>query len=262
MIRTLIERWGRGKIVRRRLPKAFGRRSIHVSPDAALKYLFPNLERGDPSLLRIATTLSTAQSIWDIGANVGLFTFAAAHRVGSPGKVLAVEADPFLADLLQRSAQMPSNSDLNVRVLCCAASDETSVARFLIANRGRASNSLEQSGHRTQAGGTRYAQYVPTLKLDDLVETFGVPDFIKVDVEGAEMQVLRGAQHILSVHRPSFYIEVSGAQSEHVAAVFSANKYVLFDGDAVDPIRIDSCRFNTLAIPAERACGLDDTTTT
>ncbi|WP_442512203.1 FkbM family methyltransferase [Novipirellula sp. SH528] len=214
----------------------------------------PKFSESSLKLLRAACEhVSAGNNVWDIGANVGLFSIAAAHTVGPTGRVLAVEADPFLASLVQRSIQIPANKDLNVSTLCAAASDGFSIARFLIAERGRASSSLEKSGHRSQAGGTRHVQYVPTVTLDQLLDVFGAPDFIKVDVEGAEEFVLKGAKVILANSRPVFYIEVGKEQSVAIADIFRRANYVLRDGDAVDDIRIEKCAFNTLAIPAERA---------
>jgi FkbM family methyltransferase len=253
MLRTLLERLSRSRVIRRRLPARFGKRPLFVSPDAGLKCLRLNLEAGDSGLFDAAANcVRPGDVVWDIGANVGMFTFAAANTVGPDGSVIAIEADTFLASLLQRSVQLPANADLNVKVLCCAASDDAGISKFLIAERGRASNSLEKSGHRSEAGGTRYEQYVPTITLDQLTETFDKPDFIKIDVEGAEPFVLRGAEKLLREHRPSFYIEVGKEQTEEVTQLFNNSGYYLFNGDANDGIRIEQCVFNTLAIPKEK----------
>jgi FkbM family methyltransferase len=253
LFRKLLERFSRSLVIKRRLPVNCGGHVIYVSPDAALKCLKFNLESGNSDLFFAARNyVSPGDIVWDIGANVGMFAFASADKVGEFGQVLAIEADPFLASLLQRSAQMKRSHHLNVKILCCAASDETGIAKFMIAERGRASNSLEKSGHRSQAGGVRYVQYVPTTKLDDLINDFGRPNFVKIDVEGAEAFVLRGAERILGEIRPSFYIEVGEEQNDEVTSAFKRHRYELFDGDSRDRVKIDRCRFNTLAIPAER----------
>ena len=49
---------------------------------------------------------------------------------------------------------------------------------------------------------------VPTITLDLLLDQFGPPTLIKIDVEGAEVQVLRGAGRVLA-HKPTIYIEIS-----------------------------------------------------
>ncbi|MEO2025554.1 MAG: FkbM family methyltransferase [Fuerstiella sp.] len=252
MIRSLIERYARGKSIRRRLPQRFGKRSVYLSPDSALSYLKRNWADGSSDLLAAARKYVSNQSnVWDIGGTVGVFTFASAHEAGPDAEIVSVEADPFLASLLQRSACHGDNRDRNVAVVCAAVSDRTGIARFMIANRGRSSNSLEQSGHRTQAGGTRYVQHVPTLTLDSMLKTFKAPQIMKIDVEGAEAMVLEGGTRVLTESRPIIYVEVGRDQNESVASILKTKDYRLFNGDVSDGVEIQKCAFNTLAVPSE-----------
>lgn len=254
MIRRLVETLVRGRSLRRRMPRDFGRRPIYLSPDAALSCLRLRWARSFEGLFDIASRfVTTGCRVWDVGGNVGVFTFAAAHRAGREGHVVAIEADPFLASLLQKTAALPANSDLNVDILCAAAADRQGVARFLVAARGRASSSLEQAGHRSQAGGTRYAQYVPTVTLDGLMQHFPGPDLLKIDVEGAETLVLAGAEQILAHKRPVVYVEAGEEQAAAVTALLQRHGYALFDGDGSPDIEVDRSTFNTLAIPRESA---------
>jgi len=189
--------------------------------------------------------------VWDIGSNVGVFSVAAAHIAGRLGQVLAVEADPFLASLLHRTLCEHTNSDLPINVLCAAASDCVGIGRFLVAKRGRMANSLESAGHRSTAGGTRYVQYVPLVTLDSLLADFGSPAVVKIDVEGAEAAVLRGAIRVLSECRPLIYVEVCGTPSEEVFTILQRHDYRLYDGDADDEKELSHWAFNTLAVPRE-----------
>jgi FkbM family methyltransferase len=252
MIRQLIERLSRGTSVRRRLPRNFGGRPLHLSADSALSYLKPQWAKSSESLLKAATKYAEgAHSVWDIGANCGVFSVAAAHVFATGGEILSVEADPFLAALLQKSANERENADKKIHVVCAAVSDQQGLSRFLVAKRGRSSSSLEQTGHRSQAGGTRYVQYVPTLTLDGLLTSFVKPDLIKIDVEGAEVLVLKGAQEILETVRPSLYVEVGDEQNAAVTDLLRRYEYRLYDGDKSDAIALKTCTFNTLAVPAE-----------
>lgn len=187
--------------------------------------------------------------VWDIGANVGAFTFAAAHKAGALGSVVAVEADPFLATLLQRSSMLDCNRDVNVSVVCAAASDAAGVARLRVAQRGRSSNSLEQTGERSQSGGTRYVLNVPTVTLDSLLGAFPAPGIVKIDVEGAEPLVLQGAERLLSECRPIIYVEVSPEHADAVTGLLRRCGYRLFDGEAATDVEVRRCVFNTLALP-------------
>jgi FkbM family methyltransferase len=252
-VRTVLERLARGRILKRRLPGRFAPTELYVSPDAQLKYMKPGAEAFDADLLRIVDTQIREDSIvWDIGANVGVFAFAAAS-VARRGMTLAVEPDIWLTQLMRRSQRLGKNRALNVLVLPAAVSDRDGIATFMIARRGRASNALESVGGRTESGGARDMQTVPTLTLDTLLDCVAPPTFVKVDVEGAEALVLRGAQRLMRDVRPTIYVEVGREHSDELAKLLTAHDYALFDGahvrnEARTPI--STCAFNTLAVPA------------
>ena len=254
MIRTIIERLSRGRTIKRRLPSRFGRTPLYVSPEARLRYLKPGEGALDNNLLKIVDEHIRRDSIvWDIGANVGVFAFAAAH-VAAKGSVLAVEPDIWLAQLMRKSLSLKHNRTLGIQVLPCAISDRDGVAVFLIAGRGRASNALEAAlGARSDSGGVREKVTAPTLRLDTLLNYFSPPSFVKIDVEGAETLALKGANRLLSEIRPAIYIEVGGKENDEVASIFGKNCYALFDG--AKPIQEQksarSCAYNTLAVPQE-----------
>ena len=255
MLRSIIERVSRRIVFRRRLPAAFGKRPFFVTPDSALAYLKPGFA-GFRDLITIASDcVQEGSCVWDIGGNVGVFGFLAAHKVGTGGTVICVEPDPFLASLVQRSARLSANLDRQINVLCAAVSSRTEIAQFSIAERGRSSNSLQETSARSQKGGTRYTQFVPTTTLDSMLSVFPPPAFIKIDVEGAEQLVLEGGPTLLRQCRPQLYIEVGGRQSAAVTRILQAFDYQLFDG--TQPVTgqqpCSKCVFNTLAVPAEQS---------
>src|SRR5258708_33765123 len=94
-LRGLAEKLSRGIVLARRLPGDMGGGRIYVAPQSGgLKMWRRDVRRMDPTLLALATEFVAAGSkVWDIGANVGLFTFSAAHRAGPAGSVLSVEPD-------------------------------------------------------------------------------------------------------------------------------------------------------------------------
>jgi FkbM family methyltransferase len=251
MIRRILELASRGVVFKRRLPDEFGGAPFYVTPDAQLKYWKPGVGGLDYSLIRVARDHIKSDSVvWDIGANVGVFTFASAG-IARSGTTVAVEADIWLAQLLRRSRSLPENRNLNIFVVPAAASDSAGVADFLIARRGRAASHLEASQGSTQTGGVRERVSVPTLPLDALLASFPAPDFVKIDVEGAELMVLRGALRILRECRPRIYVEVSSQNSRDAAKLLHDADYDLFDGavqfESQKPIEL--CTENTLAVP-------------
>lgn len=249
-VRGLAERWSHRIVMRRRLPAPFSQARIYTSPEAGLKYLKPTLRGVDPMLLSVVEeTVAPADVVWDIGANVGLFAFAAATRAGSDGMVLCLEADTWNVALLRRSAARQPSSSAPVEVLPAAVSDAVGVARFEIAKRNRATNSLAGMGS-TQTGGVRETHLVPTVTLDLLADHFPLPRVLKVDVEGAEALVLAAADSVLS-SLPTILCEVSTENSDFVRALLADRGYVLFDAETRPPrkpLGQDSA-FNILAVP-------------
>src|SRR5512134_1826498 len=155
MLRKIAERLGRKRVFKRSLPSEFGGTPLYISPDAQLKYLRVGRGAFDADLLRVASEEIVPNSTtWDIGANVGVFAFAAASRALPEGYVLAVEPDDWLANIICKSASLPENSRLAVHVLAAAVSDKVGTSTLLIAHRGRASNALQGVG-RDQMGGVR-----------------------------------------------------------------------------------------------------------
>jgi len=81
-LRNFVENITRSWVYRRRLPFAFNNVPLYVTPAAGLKFLFKSMDKADPPLLRnVQELVQPGNIVWDIGANVGLLTFAAAAKV-------------------------------------------------------------------------------------------------------------------------------------------------------------------------------------
>jgi FkbM family methyltransferase len=255
MIRTIAERLSRGIVLKRRLPADVGGMALMVSPDASLRYWKFGLQHADPMLLNAAKFLvRPADVVWDVGANVGMFSFASAGLAGAEGKVLAIEPDPWLSQLLRESSRLRENAGHSVEILSVALSEHTGLADLNIANRGRAANFLSGVRPSNQTGGVRDCVKVVCLTLDWLLENFQRPSVVKIDVEGAEAAVLRGARKLLRDVRPKFLCEVAEDNRDAVTSIFLAAGYQLFDAEK--PSRgstpLARCAFNTIALPAGR----------
>ncbi|HEV2885040.1 MAG TPA: FkbM family methyltransferase [Pyrinomonadaceae bacterium] len=250
ILRTATEHLSRNVVIKRRLPARVGGEQIYVSPDASLKLWRRNLEKTDPSLFNWAQEfVKEGDVVWDIGANVGLFAFSAASLAGPTGFVRAIEPDPWLAELLRLSARLISSKCAPVEVLQVAVSESKGIAGFKIAARGRSTNHLEQVEGSTQTGGARASVEVVTVPLDSLLEMSRPPQVMKIDVEGAEYEVLSGSQELLAKVRPLILCEVSSSNAARVGTLLRSYGYELFDLDAEKHLRRPVTRptFNTLA---------------
>jgi len=222
---------------------------IYISPDAQLKYMKVGSNAFDADLIQITEKMLHENSVvWDVGANVGIFTFAAA-AVACKGTIVSIEADIWLAGLLRRTRRLEPYISRDIRIVPVAVSDVCGVAGFNVAMRGRAANSLDSVDARISQGGVREKNYVPTLNLDTLALNMPKPDFIKIDVEGAERLVIRGALSIIGEVRPVIYIEV-GNDSDEIFECFADAGYVCKAFGGGDPDRSDLT--NVFFIPKER----------
>jgi FkbM family methyltransferase len=145
--------------------------------------------------------------VWDIGSNLGLFTFPAALKAKT-GRVYAFEPDSDLANCLLRSSRLHQNEKLAISVLCVAVSDADGVANFQISKFSRAMNKLETVGkwHEEQVT-VDELRLVPTLRIDTLARVLARPTVLKIDVEGAEIHVLQGGETTISTYRPTILID-------------------------------------------------------
>jgi FkbM family methyltransferase len=255
MFREIARLLSRNVVIPRRFPARFGGGRIYVSPDAVLGVLRRNLENHDPELFAVAAKLvRPGDLVWDIGANLGLFTFAAAHVAGPSGSVVAVEADAWLVTIIRRSARRrPGGAP--VRVLAAAACELPGIVEFHIARHGRASSFVGDAG-RGLAGGTRETHTVAAVSLDSLMAELGPPNVVKIDVEGLEGAVLRGASRLLREARPRLYIEVGSPAVDEVHRMLTAADYGIFRIAEGRLVAIERPDWNTVAVPREQVGSL------
>jgi FkbM family methyltransferase len=255
-LRSLAEKLSRGITLRRRLPRQFGGGRIFVAPQAGgLRVWGFDLLRTDPTLFSFVDEfVKPGMSVWDIGANMGLLTFAAASRAGAGGLVLAVEPDIDNVSLLLRTNRHRGATCAPVSILPAAVGAQGQrVAEFQIAGRSRSANALAGFGG-TQSGGFLESRSVPLFSLDDLLDSFRKPDVVKIDIEGAEIVALRSATRLLTEVRPIITVEVDpdDKHRREVAAIFKEHRYRLFDSDVPQPERreMELPAWNCLALPS------------
>lgn len=250
VIRSLLEKISRNVVLRRRLPLRLGGDIVYVSPGAALKYWRWDMEKVAKDLFDFAEEfVKPGDVVWDVGANVGMFTFAAGFKTKTAGQVIAIECDTFLVDLLRRSSAVQSKDRGQVVVLPIALSDAVGIAEFHIARRGRCANHLATTPGGSQTGGTRDTVLVMSVTLDWLLDRLPPPRVLKVDVEGAEASVLRGGRCLLSSYKPIIYCEAfDGYNADALAQILHAHGYSLYDFVNRAEGKLARAAFHTLAI--------------
>jgi FkbM family methyltransferase len=151
----------------------------------------------------LLSILKPGQIVFDIGANIGYYTLLASQQVGPRGRVLAFE--PFIRNIAYLHRHVSLNRLENVTIVPVACSERSSVERFVIGN-DCATGHLS-SGPATREDGRTIV--VATATVDDVVRECGlIPDVMKIDVEGAEERVLRGAAQTLADARPMLLLGV------------------------------------------------------
>lgn len=249
--RFALEQLTRNWVLRRRLPRPFVRAPIYVSPGAGLRFLLRSMNHVDPVLFPLVQEFVAANSIvWDVGANVGLFAVPAATIAGANGRVIAFEPDTWLVQLLRRSALAQSPATAPITVVPTAVASDVGIRTFVLARRSRQANSLEGYGS-TQTGGALEAITVLSVSLDWLLDYYPAPTVLKIDVEGAELEVLQGSSRLFEVARPIVIIEVGSDTAPAVTAFLREHRYELYDGEvpAAERQPVAQATWNTLAIP-------------
>lgn len=250
MLRRFVERLSRRVVLRRRWPAEYGGGHLYLSPDAMLKVWTRSAGSIDRELLDAASALvCRGDRVWDVGSNLGIFAFASAHLAGPSGEVLAVEADTWLVNLLRRSARIRTTG-APVRILAVALLRGPGIVQFNVAERGRASNFVGSG--RVTTGGVRECQDMVGVSLDWLLRHTGKPSVVKIDVEGMEIEVLRGGTRLLREARPRMYIEVDRDRCAEATEILKAANYRLFSLCQGRLIPEVTTTWNTVAIPAEQ----------
>jgi len=142
--------------------------------------------------------LAPGTTFVDIGANIGWFSLLAASVVGPGGRVFAVEPNPRNVALLRQSVK--DNRFDNIEVLDIALGERAGAAA--LETDGSNGRLIPIDGPPSQAVAASFV--VATYPLDTLLNEAGAGrvDAMKIDVEGAEPLVMRGATRTISEHRP------------------------------------------------------------
>jgi FkbM family methyltransferase len=162
-----------------------------------------------------AAAITPGASVYDVGANVGIYTLLASLKAGVDGRVYAFE--PLARNLRYLHRHVAVNERKNCLIMEVAVSDTEGMQRFSAAT-------WEQSMARLSRDGELE---IPTVTLDRCIygeNGLRPPNVIKIDVEGAELLVLRGATRTLTEYHPWLFIEIHGTEQHRECREFLAAK--------------------------------------
>ncbi len=183
---------------------------------------------------------------YDVGANLGFFSLLAAHIVGlDEGRVYAFEAAPDNAQAIRVNAAL--NAIDNVEVLSVAVSDHAGRGHLQVVDDQSWSKLVEYGEHPF----TERVIEVELVAIDELLRDgrLSAPDVVKIDVEGAELAVLRGMTDTIARHHPAIICELHDTHAEFVAFM-DACGYRLINLEGTIPVREAGASAHALALPA------------
>jgi FkbM family methyltransferase len=154
-------------------------------------------------------------TVYDVGANVGIYTVLASVKAGPTGQVYAFE--PVERNLHYLRRHVTLNQLQNCLILETAVCNRQGTRRFSAASYDARMGRLSPDGERE----------VPSVSLDSCIygeRALRPPDIIKIDVEGAESEVLDGASRTLAEFHPAVFAEVHGPRQHADCHAFLAAK--------------------------------------
>lgn len=160
-------------------------------------FCFHYFEPEDVAAFR--TFIKPGSVVFDVGANIGQYALLASKLVGERGQVYAFEPSPEVLAKLQENIRL--NSAENIEVVAKAVTAESGMMQFYTANEqgnqgvGSLLPAEEYRAHTRSAESIE----VEALSLDDFCEAQGIEhvDFLKIDVEGFDLEVLKGAEKLM-----------------------------------------------------------------
>ena len=189
MLRPIYSRWLRTAYGRHGVPWHVNGEPIRIDPDA--RHLVPH--DNELALFQfLRDQIAPGDVVFDIGAFLGVYPIMEARWTGDRGRVFAFEPSPGSFALLQRHAEMNGLPPARLTATC-AAIGARAEHRELIAFDGEPYRNMLGSAVEGDA-----TDFVEVLTVDDVAAATGrMPDWIRMDVQGLEFEVLRGASHVL-----------------------------------------------------------------
>lgn len=142
------------------------------------------------------------ETVFDVGAYCGVFTYVLSRLVGPAGRVIAFEPDPINREILLRNVCRHGLQNVTVEVAALSNNEGWRIFN----SQGCLGSGFAACADRSARGSSIT---VRAMTLDAACQHYGVPSFVKIDAEGAEIEILSGARDLLSSHRASFVLDTN-----------------------------------------------------
>jgi FkbM family methyltransferase len=179
-------------------------------PNALCRYRAVTFSTKEPDTLRWLDSIPPKAILWDVGANIGIYSIYAAKRQNV--RVISFEPSVFNLELLARNIHLNNLQD-QIQIVPIALTDSMGFSLFRMTNTawgGALSTfgqAFDQNGMVLNAS---FEYSIIGISMDQAVETIGIPlpNFLKIDVDGIEHLILRGGASVLA-HVESVLVEIN-----------------------------------------------------
>lgn len=210
-----------------RLPRANRSLPVVMSSSTKLKFLATPMATSTGSFsLFLRQFMKPGTLVWDAGAYMGLQWLAAAALAGKPSVIYVFKRGTWLVRILCRTSNLRPFESASVAVFPVAVASAVELRTFGIAKRSRQTSHIEGYG-TSQVGGTWERHTVIAITLDWALDQIHIPDLLKADAEGADLEVLHETVDLLKKVRPAVLCEIGDPVALEVSDVFHACSNVL-----------------------------------
>lgn len=182
--------------------------------------------------------LRPGMTVVDVGANFGYYTVLFAAVVGTSGRVIAIEPVPSTITMLRDSIELNGFTDRTRIIAAVAGAIPSSQAHVLVPPR--------EPKNAAVVAETEGSIAVPCVTLDEVLADLDRVDFVKIDVEGAETNVVAGMRKIIAKHCPAIVLEFNAARYadprgflESLLELYGGVKNVSWEGD-LEEVGVDT----------------------
>lgn len=179
----------------------------------------------------VARYAAQGSIVYDLGANAGFYAVIAARCVGPEGTVFAFEPAPMLIERIKHNAS--HNKQENLIVVESAVSDIDGDIQFGIVTPLSSTNSI--------TAGAKGGISVKSLRLDSFVKNHPAADLLLIDIEGAEIDALRGGMQMLRENLPVIMVEVH----------WLGERFTNFFESELQPLGYTATTYDGLPLPTE-----------